>query len=50
MPVAWLKDEAKANRIPHLRVGRRCLFSLEAVTEALAERECGCGAEGVKDD
>jgi excisionase family DNA binding protein len=38
LPVRWIKSEAKAGRLPHLRVGRRLLFNLEAVSETLARR------------
>ena len=38
LPLAWLKDEAKAGRIPRLLVGRRLLFDPEAVDRVLAER------------
>lgn len=31
LPRAWLKDEAEADRIPYLRVGRRLRFDFEAV-------------------
>jgi excisionase family DNA binding protein len=35
----WLRDEADAGRIPHLKTGgKRYLFSVEAVQRALAER------------
>ena len=35
LPLAWLKAEAAAGRIPSLRVGRRRLFDVEAVRDAL---------------
>lgn len=38
LPVLWLKGEAASGRIPSLRVGRRLLFNVDAVREALAER------------
>lgn len=40
----WLRDEANAGRIPHLRAGTRYLFSPEAVERTLPERaaEEGC--------
>jgi hypothetical protein len=34
----WLKHEALAGRLPCLPVGRKLLFELEAVKQALAER------------
>jgi hypothetical protein len=41
LPLAWLKTEAKAGRIPSLRVGRRQLFNVESVRRALADRTEG---------
>ncbi len=38
LPVSWLKQEAKAGRLPCLKVGRRFLFNLSAVETALSER------------
>lgn len=38
VPAAWLKSEAEANRIPHLRAGRRILVNVRAVRAALIER------------
>ena len=38
LPLAWLKAEAKASRIPNLQVGRRQLFDADAVRQALSER------------
>lgn len=38
LPVAWLKREADAGRLPCLRVGRRLMFDLEAVRLVLSER------------
>lgn len=34
----WLRDEADAGRVPHLRAGRRYLFDPSAVETALARR------------
>lgn len=36
--VAWLRDEADAERVPCLRAGRRYLFAPAAVSAALAAR------------
>lgn len=44
---AWLKTETDAGRIPHLKAGRRTLYSLEAVRRTLILRAAG-EAEGVK--
>ena len=38
LPLAWLKAEAKAGRLPSLKVGRRQLFDTESVRRALADR------------
>lgn len=38
VPAAWLKAEARAGRIPHLQAGRRVLFNLAIVEQALLER------------
>ena len=36
--VSWLRGEAEANRVPHLRAGDRFLFDLQAVEQVLLER------------
>ena len=46
LPLAWVKAEAEAGRIPCLRVGRRLLFNPEAVEHVLAER----AAQGANQD
>ena len=38
LPLAWLKAEAKAGRIPSLLVGRRRLFDADSVRRILIER------------
>jgi hypothetical protein len=38
LPLAWVKTEADAGRIPCLRAGRRRLFNVEAVRRALDGR------------
>ena len=38
LPVSWLKSEADAGRIPHIRAGRRRFFNVEAVAKVLSER------------
>ena len=38
VPVAWLKTEADAGRIPHLRAGKAYLFDPQAVESVLVER------------
>lgn len=38
LPETWLKAEADARRIPHLRIDKRYRFNLEAVERSLAER------------
>ena len=34
----WLRQEAIAGRLPCLRIGRKLLFNLSAVNQALADR------------
>ena len=46
VPIAWLKTEAEARRIPSLRAGRRLLFNPEAVEQVLLERAAGTNHEG----
>lgn len=46
LSVRWLKQETRANRIPSLRAGRKRLYSLPAVREALAAQAGRGGAEG----
>lgn len=36
LPVAWLKREAEAGRVPCIRAGRRRFFDPEAVRKSLA--------------
>lgn len=36
--IEWLRDEADAGRIPCLRAGRKRLFNVEAVRQALLRR------------
>jgi excisionase family DNA binding protein len=38
LPEGWLRAEADAGRIPHLRVGKRYRFNLGAVIHVLSER------------
>jgi hypothetical protein len=38
LPESWIKAEADAGRIPHLKVGKRYRFNLSAVIFALAAR------------
>jgi excisionase family DNA binding protein len=41
LPIRWIKAEAKAGRLPHLRVGRRWLFNEAAVRACLHVRASG---------
>lgn len=34
----WLREEAEAGRVPHVRAGDQFLFNPEAVEQLLAER------------
>lgn len=36
LPESWIKAEADAGRIPHLRIGKRYRFNRQAVEAALA--------------
>ncbi len=38
VPVAWLRREAEAGRVPHLKAGDRMLFNPKATERALIER------------
>ena len=38
VPIAWLRAESDAGRLPHLKIGQRRLLNLDAVRRALAER------------
>lgn len=38
VPASWLKSEAEAGRVPHIKAGRRVLFHRDTVERALAER------------
>lgn len=38
LPERWIKAEAEAGRIPHLKIGKRYRFNREAVVAVLAQR------------
>jgi len=38
VPAAWLRSEADAGRIPHIKAGKRILCNVSAVERALMER------------
>lgn len=38
LPVKWLKAEADAGRLPHLRVKHRYRFDLDVIVRILADR------------
>lgn len=38
VPVSWLRTEAEAGRIPHLRAGRAILFDVDTVIAILIQR------------
>jgi excisionase family DNA binding protein len=48
LPEDWLRAEADAGRIPHLRIGKRYRFNRDAVVRTLAER-AAAGETGVRD-
>ena len=41
--VSWLREEAEAGRIPHLRAGDRFLFHRQTVLDVLTERAAKVG-------
>jgi excisionase family DNA binding protein len=41
VPPTWLLQEARASRVPHVRLGRYVRFSRERLLEWVAERERG---------
>lgn len=41
IPDAWLRREAVKGKMPHIRAGRRMLFSIDQVERTLAERAAG---------
>jgi hypothetical protein len=43
LPEDWLKAEANAGRLPHLRIGKRYRFSLAAVEAVLIARATSAG-------
>jgi excisionase family DNA binding protein len=43
LPEAWIKAEADAGRLPHLRIGTRYRFNRDAVLRTLAERAAVSG-------
>ena len=44
LPCAWLKREAEAGRIPHVKVGRSLMFNLDAVVKALTPASTAASA------
>ncbi|MBN2447728.1 MAG: helix-turn-helix domain-containing protein [Phycisphaerae bacterium] len=38
LPEGWIRSEADAGRIPHLRIGKRYRFNHDAVVRNLTER------------
>ncbi len=48
VPVAWLRSEAEAGRVPHLKAGKQLLFDAETVQRILRERATG-KTKGVDD-
>lgn len=47
VPIAWLKREAEAGRVPAVRAGRRWLIHLERSRAVLSDR---AEAQGVSDE
>ena len=46
LPKAWIKAEAEAGRIPHLKIGQRYRFNHDAVVHKLAERAAQQSEQG----
>ena len=46
VPATWLKAEAEAGRIPHLKAGARMLFHAPTVERILLERATRSDAPG----
>ena len=44
VPMSWLRDQAGAGLVPHLRIGRRLLFNVEICERALMEQAEDCTA------
>lgn len=45
LPATWLKAEADAGRLPHLRVKNRYRFDHDAIVRILAERASKGGSQ-----
>jgi len=43
VPVQWLRDEAEAGRLPHLKAGRAMLMHVPTVAAILRDRARGEG-------
>lgn len=46
LPESWIKTQADAGGIPHLKIGKRYRFNLEAVVRTLAARAAEPPANG----
>lgn len=46
LPVAWLRREASAGRLPSVTIGRRRMFDLDAVVHAITANERKGGRNG----
>ncbi|MCP4712223.1 MAG: hypothetical protein GY869_26675 [Planctomycetes bacterium] len=45
LPREWLKNQAETGQIPSLRIGRKYLFNVQAVRQALSDRAARIGGE-----
>jgi hypothetical protein len=43
VPAKWLRAEAEAGRVPHLKAGKALLFDRKTVERVLVERACRGG-------
>jgi excisionase family DNA binding protein len=41
VPESWVRQESRANRIPHMRLGRYVRYDRTAVLDWLAEQQAG---------
>jgi len=41
VPVSWVREQTRAGRIPHLRLGRYCRYQLPALQAWLDEQAAG---------
>jgi excisionase family DNA binding protein len=50
VPARWLREEADAGRIPHVRAGAQRLFNIDVVERVLAQRAASGHDSGVESE